>query len=284
MTNPKRIAICLPISWPFVFTDFFLSFVGMTSPTQIRKVSEFFPDGPPLFMYIPGRSFPLDFCRNSLVRAALDNEADYLIFLDADQRFQPDTIFKLVADIMALPDAGAVSGLYYKKLPPSKPVSGMFVNNDQIIYQSQNDEVDGCVPVDVMGMGCCIIRREALLDVGDNGVDTDGKDARLGPWFKYQTLDETDGYPISEDMWFCKKMQDTGWPIYVDTRIKVGHLAVREINQKTYDPYRVEAFGPDGWPWHEEGVDDNGKQKLVPGRGHIRPDLDVWPGSKPPEE
>lgn len=42
------------------------------------------------------------------------------------------------------------------------------------------------------------------------------------PWFKWQIYDN--GAHLSEDLYFCTKMRELAVPIYVDTRVKCGHM------------------------------------------------------------
>lgn len=76
----------------------------------------------------------------------------------------------------------------------------------------------GMYEVDIVPMGATSIRR----DVFENWPEAE-------PMFMSPANPAT-GTTMSDDVWFCRKAQDQGYGIYVDTTQKVGHLVLHPIN------------------------------------------------------
>ncbi len=65
------------------------------------------------------------------------------------------------------------------------------------------------VPIRGGGMGCALIRRDAI-------------ERTCFPWFKFVVYENRSGV-LSEDLYFCKKLREAGIQPYADARVKCGH-------------------------------------------------------------
>lgn len=143
--------------------------------------------------------------RNKMIREALDDGGDWLFFADSDMKFPPHTLQRLLTL-----DAPIASGFYIMRKPPHQPCAGYKQEDGSFRFMSEDEYKagnGGPVAVDFIGMGACLIRREALIQIGD-------------PWFGWAPEYET------EDLVFCDNAKRAGVPIVVDTGLVVPHLAV----------------------------------------------------------
>ena len=114
----ESLAIAFCNSWPFVHREFFTSFIKLTSTEQIARLADL---GIGVYKVIPEVAFPIDLCRNVIVKRVIEDGIDWLVFLDTDMMHPPDTVPRLVETAKKL-DVKVVSGLYFQKGPPHLPV------------------------------------------------------------------------------------------------------------------------------------------------------------------
>lgn len=158
--------------------------------------------------------------RNWIVRQFLETTtADWLWMLDDDMTFEPDTLDALLTNAHT-EKAPIIGGLCFG------------VNDGQLfttLYDLTRDD-DGRVctvrydtfPTDAMfqvaatGAACLLIHRDVLEKIGTRGGPY--------PWFQETDLN---GEPCGEDVTFCLRAGQAGYPIWVNTGVEIGH-------QKTY--------------------------------------------------
>lgn len=147
--------------------------------------------------------------RNKLAAQAVKVEADYVLWLDSDMTFDPDTLkrlFKTLEDN----DADIVSGLYFRRSAPYTPVAFDEVNINEDGTSSHKDytgALEGVHEVAGVGFGCVLMSAQVLLDVfGKFG----GGFSPLGGF--------------GEDLSFCWRARQLGYKILLDTNVKCGHI------------------------------------------------------------
>jgi glycosyltransferase involved in cell wall biosynthesis len=134
--------------------------------------------------------------RNLLAEAALEGQADWILWLDADQTFPPDTLLKLLAH-----DQPFVGCNYRKKIP------------DREISATGIEPKEGGVdPVDWLGFGVTLTAARIFRSLDQ-------------PWFQ-------DG-PRGEDGFFCERAKAAGFQPHVDHSLKVGHISEVELRFET---------------------------------------------------
>lgn len=159
--------------------------------------------------------------RNLLSLTAIDNQFDYVLWLDSDMTFPHDTLTRLLEDVNRS-HAEMVSGLYVKRTMPTKPVIYYRIEppkqNEQGIPEIQicewmNYPKDETFAIAGCGFGCVLTSVKLLKDVWD----------RYGPAFA--------PYPwAGEDISFCYRVEqmyrERGEHQYIfcDSRIKCGHI------------------------------------------------------------
>lgn len=159
--------------------------------------------------------------RNDLARKAIDMEADYVFWLDSDMVFAPDTLLKLLEDR----DKGdIISGLYYRRVEPYKPV----------LFQQLDIDEKGCkwthvhaVPKNVFeiggcGFGCVLMPTNIFMDVFN----------RFGAMFDPIAQ-------VGEDLSFCWRARAVGYKIVCDPNVKLGHVGHYIVTEDFYNAYNL---------------------------------------------
>jgi glycosyltransferase involved in cell wall biosynthesis len=232
-----NLAVCIPISWDYVPTPFVISLSQLFRPQQLRAIREL---GIERFFYLFNRAFPLDLNRNTLVKKALEFDADWLLFLDADMTFPPDLVSGLLSAAAASGSA-IVSGTYFKKLPPHPCVSALRLHPEDPQLLTPIDinghglqtrtttrapaHATDLVECDVIGLGAALIHREVF-------------DATEAPWFEYEIYEKTGERTVTEDVPFCRKAQEAGFTILTDSRLLCGHVRQVEVGESDWLLYR----------------------------------------------
>lgn len=161
--------------------------------------------------------------RNKLAGLAMQMEADYIMWFDSDMVFQPDTLERMMDVMDKNPDIEILSGLYVRRGAPFTPVifSKLEVNehgelewDDVVNIPDEPFEVAGC------GFGCVLMKTDCLYEIAskENG----------GMWFT----------PIAgagEDCAFCIRARESGYKIWCDPRIELGHMAYAPVTREFYD-------------------------------------------------
>ena len=156
--------------------------------------------------------------RNNLVSKFLANkEATHLMFVDADLRWEPESIIRL-----ALTDAKVVCGLYPMKGLPIRYVLNTIPDGRQI---------GTLLEVSTAGNGFMMIDRDVITDLIEKMPETKyadslnyDKDAEKYMYALFDTMIDESGHYLSEDWTFCKRVREIlKIPIWVDTDIKLDH-------------------------------------------------------------
>ena len=157
--------------------------------------------------------------RNTLAKQAIATKADYVMWLDSDMTFAPDTMTRLQQHMEEGKDI--VTGLYFRRRPPFSPV--LFktlerIDEDSARHENYDDypdnslfEIGGC------GFGCVMTRTSVLEDVFLN---------------YHKCFDPV--CSIGEDLAFCLRARELGYKIYCDSTIKCGHVGQLVVDESVY--------------------------------------------------
>ena len=161
--------------------------------------------------------------RNRLAGMAVEMDADYILWLDSDMVFPPDTLERMMKVLDEHPEIDVLTGLYFRRGAPFTPVlfSKLEVNDEGVLefddvpeLPNELFEVAGC------GFGIVLMRTEMLLDIA-------AKEGG-GMWFS----------PIAnagEDCAFCIRARENGYKIYCDPSIEAGHMGYAPITRAFYE-------------------------------------------------
>lgn len=157
------------------------------------------------------------FARERLADTAIEMGCDYLFMIDDDMLAPPDLFFKLAAN-----DKDICAALAFTRNPDHKPViyetvEGVGPENGQpygFTRFVQNYPRNVLLECDAVGFGAVLIKTDVLRKLQK-------------PWFF--GMEGT-----GEDIAFCTKAKKAGFNVFMDTRIKMGHLGTPVIITEDY--------------------------------------------------
>ena len=161
--------------------------------------------------------------RNNLMAKMMTNaNATHFMFIDADIRFEPDAILKMMAC-----DKDVIGGLYPKKALPVNYV---------INLQAQTKVQGDIFTVDTMGTGFLLFKRhvyEKLIAAHPECKYVD--DVGLGKQYEpmmYSIFDckiDERGHYLSEDWLFCRRWAALGGEIWAHGKVLLNHIGHYEF-------------------------------------------------------
>jgi hypothetical protein len=156
--------------------------------------------------------------RNNLMAKMMTNtQATHFMFIDADIRFQPESILQMIAC-----DKEVIGGLYPKKALP--------VN--YVINLKPETKIQGDIfTVDTTGTGFVLFKRSVYEKMiarypQTKYVDDVGLGKQYEPMM-YSIFDceiDARGHYLSEDWLFCRRWQDMGGEIWVHSKVLLNHI------------------------------------------------------------
>jgi len=195
-----KVAICIPARGQMeVTTAFDLAVMSayMTSKKQI-DLSVFTSQGTLIFDQ-----------RNSLVRTAVDEKCDYILFIDADMRFPKTTLERLLAHKKDIIGVNATT----RMMPPKPTARNIQINEDGSVdwLEVFSNKEKGIGKVDAIGCGVMLIKTSCLKNIPQ-------------PYFYFEQL--LKGKLLGEDIYFCIKAKDAGIDTWVDhdLSMEIGHV------------------------------------------------------------
>lgn len=157
--------------------------------------------------------------RNDLGRLAIQSGADYVLWLDSDMVFEPDTLERMLKRVTE-DKLDFLTGIYFRRVAPYTPV--LF---DELTYTAEGYEgkahwtefknlpESGLVEVGGCGFGLVLMSTEMLMSV----------QAKYGTMF--QPLQG-----LGEDLAFCWRARECGYKLMCDPSIEAGHAGQAIIN------------------------------------------------------
>lgn len=156
------------------------------------------------FEFIKGYDCPG--ARNEIGKLAQSGGYDYVLMVDSDTVIPPDTL-----RLMLEPPVDVCLGVCPRK-NTSEGKTAIIRLDSQSYHDSYfyNDLPEGRTQIKGGGFACALIKSNVFT--------------RLDyPYFQYVT--NTDGSRLSEDFYFCQNAGFMGITIYVEPRVRCGHLA-----------------------------------------------------------
>jgi hypothetical protein len=161
--------------------------------------------------------------RNNLMAKMMTNQsATHFMFIDADIRFQPESILQMIAY-----DKEVIGGLYPKK---SLPINYVINLKPQVTVQGD------IYTVDTMGTGFLLFKRqvyEKLIKAHPETKYVD--DIGLGKQYEpmmyaiFDTEIDHRGHYLSEDWTFCRRWQALGGDIWAHSKTLLNHIGHYEF-------------------------------------------------------
>lgn len=172
--------------------------------------------------------------REKLIENALREGFNYVLFYDLDMLLPQNFIEQMIEDIEQHPEIDVLSPLALMRNPPHCAVmytttEGYDQDRHLPYYSNQvvrNYPKDTLIECDAVGFGSVLIKMEMVKKM-------------KAPYFMSTT-------GTGEDIFFCvKSKQDAGARIFMDTRIKLGHLGKQIIiDEEYYEKYNIATNQP----------------------------------------
>ncbi len=140
----------------------------------------------------------LPFARNRVVQEALQNESDYVFFIDADMVFPSDMLLRLLKHNVSM-----VNALAFRRTKPHYPC--IFKWNEKEGCYETTSYTKGLLEVDATGMAAHLIHIDVFKRMKQ-------------PWYYYRD------HQFSSDLTFCENAKKLGFKILIDTDLKIGHI------------------------------------------------------------
>ena len=163
------------------------------------------------FLFFTPHRMSIDTARNLAAKTALEQECDYLMFLDDDVLVEPTTF-----DSMLAANKDVVMALTYLRSYPFKPMlftAHATQQNGLVFYEDFEKHInaDGLVECEAIGFSCALLRCDVLKRM-------------VPPFF-------VTGPNNTEDIYFCveAKKQLGEVSIYTDVKVPTGHLLSPEV-------------------------------------------------------
>jgi 2-polyprenyl-3-methyl-5-hydroxy-6-metoxy-1,4-benzoquinol methylase len=146
----------------------------------------------------------IDRARNELVRDALADGMDFILFLDSDIIMPKGAIDKLV-DM----NTDVASGLYFAKGKPYLPVARVLKDGKHFFLE--DFEYNQIIDVQGVGMGMCLIKADVFKNI-------------KYPYFKFDWVENgSEHYQVAEDLYFCDQAKNAGYSIKLNTGVVLEH-------------------------------------------------------------
>lgn len=165
-----------------------------------------------VYWYTTGRLLT-QAAREKFIRVAHAEGMDYVVMYDNDMVLPPDFAERMVTVMEEHPEIDVLGALAFMRTPPHYAVLYNVVEGyDEVRHQDYyiNTQVkrypkDSLVECDAVGFGGVAIRMDFV------------RSKLRDPYFMSTT-------PTGEDIWFCVKVKEAGGRVFMDTRIKLGHI------------------------------------------------------------
>jgi len=130
-----------------------------------------------------------------------DPTLEWLLFIDADMTPTPEVLDRLLAW-----QVDVVGATYVKRTPPY-PIAASALDGR---YVTLTADMPPLVEVEFTGTGCMLIRSRVLRTL-------------RRPWFPADPIDAI------EDRNFCCSARAAGFPVFLDTTLRIGHLGLQSL-------------------------------------------------------
>ena len=200
----------------------------MTTETHISMVRTDYrwADGRPINrLFIQGSQLPLQ--RNE---AVMRMKGDWLLMIDDDMVFAKDVIGALVSTYHQLKETVKepfmVGALCVRRYEPYQPTLFKAVDPQKGPFNFLEDwEGADIVEVDATGAAFVLVEEDVFSAVMGGPLPSYDERLQLKPWPFFEWVGT-----MGEDLRFCMKARNAGCRVFVDTRIRIGH-----VGQKVYD-------------------------------------------------
>jgi len=155
--------------------------------------------------------------RNEIVSRFLDQtDGEWLLWLDSDMVFPPDTIVRLLAAAQAA-DTKVIGGLCVM-VTSDGPIPTLYqpaespTDVTRVLLNAPDDQI---LQVAATGAACLMVHRDVFEAMREASPED-----RLFCWFQEKVINTR---WVSEDITFCLRANQLGYRVFVDTTLSIGH-------------------------------------------------------------
>lgn len=160
-------------------------------------------------IYLPHEAL-IQRARNDLLKIAVESGVDDLVFIDSDQQWRPEWLFKLLNH-----QVDVVGGAVRKKSDAES------YNVRSVTFPVPFDPRNGLLIVDSVGTGFLRLSKKAIHAVWEASPEYRDGDKTTRLAFDVRVID---GHLHSEDTVFCGALRNLGFRIHVDPSITCSHV------------------------------------------------------------
>ena len=163
--------------------------------------------------------------RNDLGRIAIQSGSDYVLWLDSDMVFEPDTLERMLKK-MQENELDFLTGVYYRRTIPYSPVlfkDLKYADNKATWSEYKKLPENALIEVGGCGFGLVLMSTEMLMSVQA----------------KYNTMFQP-LLGLGEDLAFCWRARECGYKLMCDTSIEAGHVGNVIVNGHYWRAYSHE--------------------------------------------
>lgn len=148
--------------------------------------------------------------RNYCVVKALNNNSDYILFIDDDMTFEPDLLDRLIAN-----DKDIVGVAFHPRTDMQDRLKWLDETHYISLEKNTDPKYKKTFECHATGTGIILIKCEVFRKVPR-------------PWFMFEYY-ETGQVKLGEDWFWCRAAKKAGYKIYTDPEIKVGHVGEKQF-------------------------------------------------------
>ena len=160
--------------------------------------------------------------RNNLARQAIKAEADWVLWLDSDMVFAPDTLIRML-DVCQKNKIDFLTAICFRRKPPYTPC--LFDRLDKVekgaSYTALMSVPDGRFKVGGCGFAGVLLSTDVIMSVAAK--------------FNGRMFDPLDGF--GEDLSFCWRARQCGYDIWADSEIEFGHVGQCIVTRGYFEAY-----------------------------------------------
>ena len=223
-------------------------------PTRFLRSLEYMQRLPDSYTIVSENTLIHD-ARNDFASIAIQNDFDRVLWIDSDMVFDKDLMLRLSKHL----DDGLdmVSGIYFQRVPPAKPVIYKALNKIWVDGSPWTEMDEGRYPDTwlLQPEHFFDYPKDALFEIAACGFGAVMTSVPLlkaawdqfGPPFAFFRN-------IGEDMSFCYRVHKLGGKIWCDSSIRCGHVGHAVYDEQAYEVFRKA----------EEMKQKTGQQKTTP--------------------
>ena len=164
--------------------------------------------------------------RNNLARQAIKAEADWVLWLDSDMVFGPDTLQKMLK-VCTDNNIDFLTAACYRRKPPYTPCLfdrlDLLPDDKGASYTAIMSKPEGLFKVGGCGFAGVLLSMDVLLSVQSK--------------FNGRMFDPLTG--MGEDLSFCWRARQCGYDIWCDGGIEFGHVGQTIVTSQYFEAYNL---------------------------------------------